>query len=198
MKKTMLAFRPFWRVLLAIATVTIYSILLTSLRQYFTISIVALLYLVPVVISAAFWGGLAGIAASILSFLIFNFYFLHPLYTFEVSQPQDILVMFVLLGVAMLVSNLMARAQQRLKQVQAREREVLQLYELSAALTGQTDAQRVTHILAQRLAGLFPDTSVEIQVNTSGRNFTVCEPEEFIQPACTPILYASPFMHPKD
>jgi two-component system sensor histidine kinase KdpD len=195
MKKTILALRPFLRVLLAIATVTAYSILLISLRQYFTISIVALLYLVPVVISSALWGGLAGIAASILSFLIFNFYFLHPLYTFEVSQPQDILAMFVLLGVAMLISNLMARAQQRLKQVQAREREVLQLYELSAALTGQTDAQRVTRILAQRLAGLFPDTIVEIKVNTSGRNFSVREPEEPLarlhtKPVIVP-LYAS-------
>ena len=195
MKKTILALRPLWRILFAIATVIAYSVLLIALRRYFTVSIIALLYLVPVVISSAFWGGLPGIAASILSFLIFNFYFLHPLYTFEVSQAQDILAMFVLLGVSMLISNLMARAQLRLQQVQAREREVVQLYELSAALTGQTDALRVTHILAQRLAALFPDTVVEIHVAVPGRNFTVREPEDsslglYANPVRVP-LYAS-------
>ncbi len=195
MKPFFLILRPLWRVIAAVLTVGGYSVLLILLKDYFTTSIVALLYLVPVVVSAAFWGGLAGITASILSFLIFNYYFLHPVYTFAVSQPQDILAMFVLLGVAMLISNLMARAQQRLQLVQAREREMRQLYELSAALTGQTDARRVMHILAQRLETIFPGTVAEIQVDTAGMRFAIREPDEPVQhPAANPVrvpLYAS-------
>ena len=138
MRKTYLAYRPIWHLLFSIIIAILASEILYALRAGLTTSIIALLYLVPVIISAAFWGGLAGITTSVLSFLIFNYYFLHPFYTFTVSQPQDILAMFIFLGVAVLISNLMARAQSRLRQVQAREREVLQLYELSAALTGQT------------------------------------------------------------
>lgn len=178
MRRTYLAYRPIWHLLFSIIIVILASEILYALRAGLTTSIIALLYLVPVIISAAFWGGLAGITTSVLSFLIFNYYFLHPFYTFTVSQPQDILAMFIFLGVAVLISNLMARAQSRLRQVQAREREVLQLYELSAALTGQTDAQAVTHILAQRLAILFPDTLIEIRVDAGERKFSLFEPEQ--------------------
>ena len=55
---------------------------------------------------------------------------------------------------------------------------MLQLYELSAALTGQIDAQAVTHILAQRLVILFPTTLIEIKVDTGGQQFSVFEPPE--------------------
>ncbi len=188
-------YRPFLFILLAIGTVVLSSEVLYALRDYLTTSVVALLYLVPVVISASLWGGLAGITTSVLSFLIFNYYFLHPVYTFTVSQPQDILVMFIFLGVAVLISNLMARAQSRLYQVQAREREVLQLYELSAALTGQIDAVAVTRILAQRLAILFPTTTIEIRVDAGERKFSLFEPEQPTpQAALRPVrvpLYAS-------
>jgi two-component system sensor histidine kinase KdpD len=195
MRKSLLPYRPFWNILFSIGIVILSSEILYILRDNLTTSIVALLYLVPVVISATFWGGLAGITTSVLSFLIFNYYFLHPVYTFSVSQPQDILAMFIFLGVGMLISNLMARAQSRLNQVQAREREVLQLYELSAALTGQIEAIAVTRILAQRLAILFPTTVIEIKVDTAGRTFSIYEPEQpSPQVALRPVripLYAS-------
>jgi two-component system sensor histidine kinase KdpD len=127
-------------------------------------AIIALLYLVPVIISATLGGLLAGIVASLLSFLAFNYLFIPPLYTFQVEHPQDFLVIVVLLGVAGLVSSLMARAQARLAQVQAREREAVQLYELSNALTGQRSLAGIAGALAERLASLFPAALVEVEI----------------------------------
>ena len=79
------------------------------------------------VISAALLGRAAGITASVLSFLIFNYLFISPYYTFRVAHPQDFLAMFVLLGVAILISSLMARIQSNLDQVRARDAERVQL-----------------------------------------------------------------------
>lgn len=169
---------PIWRIVLAIGAVALYSLLLYLLRGHFNTAIIAILYLVPVVVAAALWGGLAGIAASVISFLIFNFFFLQPLYTFRVTHPQDFLAMFVLLGVAMLISNLMARSQQRLSQVQAREREVVRLYELSADLTAQVDGNHIAQILADNLVELFPGVLVEVKVETTEQRYNARSPQQ--------------------
>ena len=57
--------------------------------------------------------------------------------------------MVVLVGVAFLISSLMARAQSRLEQVQQREREALHLYQLSVELTGKSDEKEIADALAQ-------------------------------------------------
>ena len=73
MNRLPFSLRPFTGVLLAVAVVGVSSLILIILRPYLSNSVVALLYLVPVVISAALFGRLAGITASVLSFLVFNF-----------------------------------------------------------------------------------------------------------------------------
>jgi two-component system sensor histidine kinase KdpD len=125
------------------------------------------------VLSAALWGRLAGISASVLSFLIFLYFFVPPFYTFQVTHPQDFLVMVVLLGVAVLISSLMARVQSNLAQVQAREQEATQLYELSMALSGKNDTLSVAKTLAQALADGLPSTLVEVEVKQVGVNLGV-------------------------
>ena len=52
------------------------------------VAAVAVLYVLSVVIAARVGGALAGIAASILSFLAFNFFFTPPLHTFAVAAPR--------------------------------------------------------------------------------------------------------------
>lgn len=155
---------------LAISTgiVVLSSLVLILLRPYLSISVVALLYLVPVVISAAVFGRLAGIMASILSFLIFNYFFLSPFYTFQVAHPQDILAMIVLLSVAILISSLMARIQSNLEKVRAREQEAVQLYELSIDLAGKNDQAMIAKTLAQRLAGLIQSSVLEVEIFLPG------------------------------
>lgn len=191
----MLRLTPVWRVVLAIGTVVLYSLLLNALRDTFNTAIVAILFLVPVVVSAALWGGLAGVTASVITFVIFNFFFLQPVYTFRVAHPQDFLAMVVLLGVALLISNLMARSQQRLVQVQTHEREVRRLFELSEALTGQINGDRIAQILADYLRETFPNAVVEINVESPERHYHALAPAEAApgaRKACTRIpLFSS-------
>jgi len=158
-----LSLNPFLRVLLAAVITAVSSVVLYHLGEIWSNAIIALLYLVPVIISATLGGLWAGIAASLLSFLAFNYLFIPPLYTFQIEHPQDFLVMVVMLGVAGLVSSLMARAQARLALVQAREREAVQLFELSSTLTGQGSHEGIARVLADRLAGLFPAAVVEVE-----------------------------------
>lgn len=170
--------RPAFKLLIATGIVGLTSLVLILLRQYLTTSVVALLYLVPVVICAALLGRMAGITASVLSFLIFNYFFLPPFYTFQVAHPQDFLAMVVLLSVAILISSLMARVQANLMQVQAREHEAVQLNALSVDLTGKNDQVMIARTLAQRLADLFSPARIEVVLFQGEDPIRVRAPDE--------------------
>ena len=100
-------------------------------------------------------GKVAGITASVLSFLIFNFFFIRPYYTFQVAHPQDFLAMIVLLSVAILISSLMARIQSNLIEVRARERKRCSCTNLSVDLAGKNDQANIAKTLAAAVGRVF-------------------------------------------
>ena len=71
---------------------------------------VALIFLIPVGFSATLWGLAPGIAAAIISFLAFNFFFIPDPYTFQVKQTEDLIVLAAFLGVAFVISELVGQA----------------------------------------------------------------------------------------
>ncbi|MBN1370583.1 MAG: DUF4118 domain-containing protein [Anaerolineaceae bacterium] len=168
--------RRFFRVLLSLGVVMLSTAILFVFKDYLSTPVIAILYLIPVVFSATFSGKAGSILASVVSFLCLNYFFIYPHYTFNVAQLQDLLVMLVLLGVALLVSSLMSSAQNRLEAVQAREREAVALYELSAAFTGQTDAAVIAETLADRLIDILGAKAVEVVVHHPDAAVRVIKP----------------------
>lgn len=74
---------------------------------------VDLLYLIPVIVAATLYGLRPGLFASIVAALAFNFFFLDPIHTFTIADPQSVLTMLVLTGVAAVTSNLAGRLRTR-------------------------------------------------------------------------------------
>ncbi|WP_447762851.1 DUF4118 domain-containing protein [Sphingopyxis panaciterrae] len=72
-----------------------------------------LLYLVPVIFTATLYGLRPGLVASVGAALAFNFFFLDPVHSFTITDPQSVLTMFVLTGVAAVTSNLAGRLRTR-------------------------------------------------------------------------------------
>ncbi len=80
-------------------------------------------------------GGLGpGIVASVLGFLVFNFYFLPPYETFVIEKSHDVIVLFVFLGLSVLISVLVARADARARAAEARADELRRQQDLSRVL----------------------------------------------------------------
>jgi two-component system, OmpR family, sensor histidine kinase KdpD len=139
-------------------------------------SIVALLYLLPVLMGTLLSGPVGGMGAAFLSFLAFNYFFLPPYNTFAVANPSDTLALFVFLGVAGLVSYLLGRARAEAERARQREHETHQrrqeltiLYELSKAISGQVGLERMLQTIAERVQQSFPDSRCEIWLRpTSG------------------------------
>jgi two-component system sensor histidine kinase KdpD len=74
---------------------------------------VDLLYLVPVIVTATLYGLRPGLFSSLAAALAFNFFFLDPVHTFTISDPQSVLTMLLLTGVAAVTSNLAGRLRTR-------------------------------------------------------------------------------------
>src|SRR6266540_4820618 len=91
-------------------------------------------FLVVVVIAAATGGLGPGILASFLGFVAFNFFFIPPYNTFVIGSVENVVILFVFLGLSILISALLARAMERADAAEAREQELKALQALSAEL----------------------------------------------------------------
>ncbi|PWH11722.1 MAG: hypothetical protein DDG60_16870 [Anaerolineae bacterium] len=146
------------------------SILLYPFRSDLRIAVVALLYLLPVMLSAAWWGLTAGITGAITAFLAFNYFFIQPYYTFDVHHTGDWAVLAVFLSVAIIISELMGRARLNLQLAQAREAEAMRLFELSTLLARARDEQSVAQALAEKTIDTLLADRIEISIETSAEH----------------------------
>jgi two-component system sensor histidine kinase KdpD len=161
-----LAVRFAWlsRDLLALVVITATTVFLHWLRDVLSTSVIALLYLLPVLACTTRWGLEAGIVASVSGFLSFDYFFIPPYNTLAVHQTQDILVLFVFLVVAVVISQLVGRVKASLAEVQAKEHEILNLYELSVALSSARHEKEMAHVLVRHVSETFSAQAVEVIV----------------------------------
>ncbi len=68
--------------------------------------------------------------------LAYNFFFLPPLYTFTVADPENVLALVCFLIVALIVSNLTARTRSQMVTARARAKTTAELYAFSRKVAG--------------------------------------------------------------
>ena len=151
--------------LLALGLTALSAAAFYAIRGVLDTTLVALLLLIPVGVCTATWGLGPGIASAVFAFLSVNFLFIEPYYTLTVHQPGDLVILLVFLLVAVVISQLVARAQAGLDAATAREREATQMYELSTALAGLHDDQTIARNLAEQLMTTMACDSVEISLS---------------------------------
>ena len=178
--------RIIWRYFLSIILIAAITALFYELRNVLDTTLVALLYLLPLGLITALWGLAPGITSAFITFLTFNYFFIDPYYTLTVHQPIDVVILIVFLIVAVVISQLVGRAQSGLAAATAREREATQLYELSTALTGLHDQQSITQILAKHILRVTESEFVELRF--SGPNPFMYRLPEIEPPAHFPGL----------
>jgi two-component system sensor histidine kinase KdpD len=154
----------FWRYFLSVLLIASITAIFFALREVLDTTLVALLYLIPLGMITAFWGFGPGITSAWITFLTFNYFFIEPYYTFTVHQATDVVVLVVFLIVAVVISQLVGRAQAGLAAATARELEATQLYELSTALTGLHDDHAIAQILAKQVHAVSQGEYVELNI----------------------------------
>lgn len=140
---------------LALAGPVALGVALLPVRDDLQPQTVGFLFLVLVVVTAAVGRFGPGITASFVAFLSFNFLFLPPYGTFAIGAAEDVLALFVFLGLSLLVSFLVANAADRADAAEAREAELRTLQELSRELVVQGPGEETYRRLLERLVTTF-------------------------------------------
>jgi two-component system, OmpR family, sensor histidine kinase KdpD len=97
---------------------------------------ISLVFLTAVLASAIAWGLWPSLLACLSSVLAFNFFFLPPLYTLTVEDPENIVALFFFALAALVISNLTARTRRQVVAARARARTTAELYAFSRKLAG--------------------------------------------------------------
>src|SRR5947207_37885 len=99
-------------------------------------------YLLLVLVVATTWGFLESLACSIFATLCFNFFFLEPVGTLTISDPQNWVALATFLIVALTAGQLSARAKRRAEEAEVGRREIERLYhELQAAFERESQME---------------------------------------------------------
>ena len=93
----------------AIGLVALTTAAAVSLQPILGANSMDLIYLLPVIATATLFGLRASLVASFAAALAYNFFFLPPLYTLTISDPQNVVTLLVLVIVATVASQLTGR-----------------------------------------------------------------------------------------
>src|SRR5437763_10728682 len=116
---------------------------------------IVMVFLVGIAFVAARFGRGPAIVASLLGVLVFDFCFVPPYFTFAVADAQYVITFAVMLAIGLVISELTARLQDRLRASQEFERRASMLHALSQQLSGLTQSDAAIQAAAQRLEELF-------------------------------------------
>ena len=142
------------------------------LLQVFDPANVVMLFLLVVVLSALRWGRGPGAWAALLSVLLFDFYFVPPRSSFSVNDTQYLFTFSLMLGVALVCGQLMARLRHEARVAAERERRAGALARLARDLSGALTQEQVAQIALATLSGVFdaqvglllPDSDERLQL----------------------------------
>lgn len=150
---------------LSAGAIALATLVLTQLSGDFQVTNDALLYLLVVLFVATAAGMGPAILASFLAFLAFNYFFVEPLHSFQVTAPQDVLRLLTFLVVAVVGSSLAGRARAQAEVAARRAGELAAMYDFSQTISAEVDLERILPLVARTVTQL-------LQV-----------------PACTVLLY---------
>ncbi|MDQ2841548.1 MAG: DUF4118 domain-containing protein [Acidobacteriota bacterium] len=100
------------------------------------------------------------ITASVASMLAYNFFFLPPIGTFTIADPQNWVALFAFLATAITASHLSSSARRKAEEAKVRQQELQQMYDFSRALILGHDDRSLPDQITHQIAALFGIESV--------------------------------------
>ncbi len=136
-----------------------------GLQLVLTVSNISLAFLTAVLVAAATFGLWPSLFASLVSVLAYNFFFLPPVYTFTIADPENVVALFFFLLAALIAGNLAAGMRAQALAARGRAGTTEELYRFSRKLAGILDmddllwatAYQVATMLKVRVVVLLPD-----------------------------------------
>ncbi len=133
---------------------------------------VALTFLLIILLTAAMARLLIAVLASAAAVLCFNFFFLPPVGTWSIADPQNWVALFAFLTVSLVASRLSDAARRRTREATARRNELARLFDLGRDVLTMTAGPQALAILARAIARRFDLDPVAIAL-PAGAGWTI-------------------------
>jgi len=135
----------------------------------------SIVYLAAVVATAIAAGAPGAVLAAIASILLYDYFFVQPLFTFTMSDPAEWLNAVLLLFVGLIVGQLAALQRRWADDARQREREAVALFRVSRALANRETALGVLPLIAGILRDEAGMARVWIGLGPDGREHVAAD-----------------------
>ena len=140
---------------MALCGVALVTVLYTSIIPGVNATTVALSFLLLVLALASMYRLGPAILASMVGMLCFNFFFLPPVGTFTIQDPQNWVALLAFLITAVTASQLSSAARARAEDSETRRAEVWKLYQLSRTIIATPDSETAVSSIARQVVEVF-------------------------------------------
>jgi len=123
---------------------------------------VALSFLLAILAVSAVWGMLVSAFMSVVAMLAFNYYFLPPVGTLTIADPQNWVALFAFLVTSMTGSRLSSRIRKEADEAHQRRREVERLYGFSRQLLGEGNVIQLMNAIPDYIVESFEAGAAEL------------------------------------
>jgi two-component system, OmpR family, sensor histidine kinase KdpD len=148
-----------------IAALTVAAVTLIGYRGlHLNPTTVALAYLLGVLGISATWGLRQSVFMSMVAALALNYYFLPPIGTFTIADPQNWIALFAFLVTAVTVSQLSERARRGARSAIERRQELERLYAFSQLLLSSDNPAELLNMIPRYIVESFGIRSAAISM----------------------------------
>lgn len=147
--------KPWMRYLWAILLVAVAIGISHLFKPLVSPTNLVMIFLLAVMIAAAYLGRGPSILVSLLGVLAFDYFFVPPFLTFVVADTEYIITFVVLFGVGLVISQLTARVRDQAEVAQRREADTATLYALSRDLSIAEGLEQVIQAISESVSQTF-------------------------------------------
>jgi two-component system, OmpR family, sensor histidine kinase KdpD len=123
--------------------------------HHFNATTIAFTYLLAILGASTLWGLYVSIFMSVVATLAYNYYFLPPVGTFTIADPQNWVALITFLATSVLASDLSTRARNQAAEANRRRREVERLYKFSQRLLTAGNPIELLNAIPRQIVEMF-------------------------------------------
>ena len=138
--------------LAAVASVTSAVLVGMLATHYLTLPDLSMIFLAAVLLCAVTVGQWPAIAAAMLSFFAYNFFFIPPLFSFSIATPYEFFALIIFLLVGVTTGGLAGRVRDQAEAAHNRVRTIQALYDVSRKLSATVSIDDVLWVVVRQAA----------------------------------------------
>lgn len=139
------------------------------ISPFFDLVNIIMLYLLGTTVGALRLGRGPSVLLVTANVLAFDYFFVPPLFSFDVEDARYLFTLGVMLIVALVIANLMVSIRRHREIADAREQRTAVLYAMSSELAVATDAQAMAAAAVRHICAVFHSTAVVLIADARGR-----------------------------